>query len=255
MHMLLPITQNIPILALLAFLLALLAPRGADAVPVFCNVSIEFTDSYGDGNSGTGSVGDSYVFAPGSGWASASVGPFAIVDPAPFSVIFASDSFPDETSLTVAVNGTVLERCRDVQLLQQSSVAMGPDEMLYAGSWDSKIHAIDPATGTALWTYQTGGQIETAPAVGPDGTVYVGSRDKRLHAVDASTGQGKWTFWRATRSIPRPPSGPTEPSTLAPRTASFTVSVAARPLPSCLTCRSRASCAPRTRISPSSPPP
>jgi cysteine-rich repeat protein len=142
----LPITQNIPILALLAFLLALLAPRGADAVPVFCNVSIEFTDSYGDGNSGTGSVGDSYVFAPGSGWATASVGPFAIVDPAPFSVIFASDSFPDETSLTVAVNGTVLERCRDVQLLQQSPAeqivcALGPrcDPMSYCG--DSRVDA------------------------------------------------------------------------------------------------------------------
>ena len=43
------------------------------------------------------------------------------------------------------------------------------------------LHALDPATGEVLWTYQTGDYINSTPAV-INGWVYVGSFDHNLYA-------------------------------------------------------------------------
>ena len=47
--------------------------------------------------------------------------------------------------------------------------------MVYVGSDDSKLYAINAANGLALWNFTTGGPISTRPAVSKDKrTVYVG---------------------------------------------------------------------------------
>ncbi|MBT2231159.1 PQQ-binding-like beta-propeller repeat protein [Nonomuraea sp. NEAU-A123] len=70
------------------------------------------------------------------------------------------------------------------------------DGIVYIGSSDDKVHALDAATGRVSWTYTTGGHVYSSPAVA-DGMVYVGSRDKKVHALDAATGRVRWTH--ATR--------------------------------------------------------
>jgi outer membrane protein assembly factor BamB len=71
--------------------------------------------------------------------------------------------------------------------------AIGDDGVVYIGSTDKKLHAINP-NGSVKWTYETGNMIRSAPAIGPDGTVYVGSTDFKIHAVNPATGAAKWTF-------------------------------------------------------------
>ncbi|MFD1539581.1 caspase, EACC1-associated type [Nonomuraea guangzhouensis] len=66
------------------------------------------------------------------------------------------------------------------------------DGIVYIGSSDHKVYALDAATGRVGWTYTTGGHVYSGPAVA-EGMVYVGSRDKKVHALDAATGRARWT--------------------------------------------------------------
>jgi len=64
---------------------------------------------------------------------------------------------------------------------------------------DTTLHALDPANGDELWTFERGGWF-SSPVVA-DGTVYVGERGSpngngNLHALDAETGEALWTYDR-----------------------------------------------------------
>ena len=66
--------------------------------------------------------------------------------------------------------------------------------VVYIGSPDHRLYALDATTGKILWQYETGDTISfSSPAVA-NGVVYVGSDDKTLHAVDAATGKGLWKY-------------------------------------------------------------
>lgn len=72
----------------------------------------------------------------------------------------------------------------------QSSPALSGG-IVYVGSADGSVHAINTLTGDVLWTYQTGAQVRATPVV-IDGTLYVGSWDMFMYALDAQTGALKW---------------------------------------------------------------
>ncbi len=65
--------------------------------------------------------------------------------------------------------------------------------VVYVGSFDDTLYAIDAASGTKKWAYQTGSHISSSPAV-VDGVVYVGSEDRTLYAIDAVSGTEKWAY-------------------------------------------------------------
>ncbi len=46
---------------------------------------------------------------------------------------------------------------------------------------DHNVYALNP-DGSLLWSYSTGGKVESSPAIGADGTVYIGSDDRKLYA-------------------------------------------------------------------------
>ncbi len=64
---------------------------------------------------------------------------------------------------------------------------------VYFGSGDGNVYALDDATGSLRWKFQTGDVVHASPAVA-DGTVYVGSWDSYFYALDAATGKQKWRF-------------------------------------------------------------
>jgi len=74
----------------------------------------------------------------------------------------------------------------------QSSPAIGSDGIIYVGSWDNKLYAINP-DGTQKWVFSTEGSAESSPAIGADGTIYVGSDDNKLYAINPD-GTQKWAF-------------------------------------------------------------
>ena len=64
-----------------------------------------------------------------------------------------------------------------------SSPANDPSGVVYAGSGDNKIYAIDGVTGVKTWEYDLNGSVDHAPLVDGDGTIYVGA-GTRVYALD-----------------------------------------------------------------------
>jgi outer membrane protein assembly factor BamB len=77
-----------------------------------------------------------------------------------------------------------------------SSVYSSPavaNGVLYIGSFDGKVYAIDASAGTLLWSYTTGSFVGSSPAVA-NGIVYIGSDDYKVYALNATTGALVWSF-------------------------------------------------------------
>ena len=65
------------------------------------------------------------------------------------------------------------------------------DRVLYFGTFDDKLYALDARTHRVRWTYKTGDNVKGGPAFSR-GTVYFGSYDGKVYAVDARTGKLRW---------------------------------------------------------------
>jgi outer membrane protein assembly factor BamB len=64
--------------------------------------------------------------------------------------------------------------------------------VLYVGSSDGVLYALDAATGHERWRFDAGSSISSSPAVA-NGLVYVGTRDARCLALRAANGTLAWT--------------------------------------------------------------
>ena len=65
--------------------------------------------------------------------------------------------------------------------------------LVFIGSADANVYAIDLAKGHKVWAYPTGDAVEATPCV-VDGCVFVGSSDNFLYALNAKTGELKWKY-------------------------------------------------------------
>jgi outer membrane protein assembly factor BamB len=68
--------------------------------------------------------------------------------------------------------------------------------VIFVGSWDYNVYAVEAATGKQKWKFSTFGPVTSTPAVA-NGTVYFGSYDGKFYAVDEATGKLKWKFTTA----------------------------------------------------------
>ena len=74
--------------------------------------------------------------------------------------------------------------------------------VVYVGSADNNVYALNATTGTKLWNYTTDSYVYSSPAV-VNGVVYVGSVenngiDNNVYALNATTGTKLWSY--ATRA-------------------------------------------------------
>ncbi len=91
-------------------------------------------------------------------------------------------------------------KCED-EIRSTPTIAQG---VLYVGSYDNNLYALNSADGKFQWKYPTEGGIVSRPAV-LDGNIYFGSEDKRLHVISARSGKVLWTYYTdgPIRSSPR----------------------------------------------------
>jgi outer membrane protein assembly factor BamB len=81
------------------------------------------------------------------------------------------------------------QNARVFDYLQSSPVVA--DGVLYVGSADGNLYALDARRGKLRWTYQTGAMLRATPTV-DSGTVYVGNWAGDLYALDAGRGELRW---------------------------------------------------------------
>jgi PQQ-like domain/IPT/TIG domain len=86
----------------------------------------------------------------------------------------------------------------------QSSPAV-VNGVLYVGSNDGNVYALNASTGTKLWSFTTSntGLSESSPAV-VKGVVYIGSNGGHVYALNAATGPSYGASPPATPSSPHP---------------------------------------------------
>jgi len=58
--------------------------------------------------------------------------------------------------------------------------------VVYVGSYDYFVYALNAATGAKIWSFQTGSYVYSSPAVS-NGIVYIGSYDYSVYALNATT--------------------------------------------------------------------
>jgi outer membrane protein assembly factor BamB len=66
------------------------------------------------------------------------------------------------------------------------------DGVVHFGSWDGHVYALDSGTGEEIWRFDSGGPVQGSPAV-TSGLVIVGSRSARVFGLDEETGDVVWT--------------------------------------------------------------
>ena len=82
------------------------------------------------------------------------------------------------------------------QFKTQGSIASSPaiaNGIVYIGSADGALYAVDEKSGQQKWKTQTRGPIASSPAVN-DGMVFFLSYDGGFYSLDANTGARKWRF-------------------------------------------------------------
>jgi len=80
--------------------------------------------------------------------------------------------------------------------------------IVYIGSYDNHLYALNIESGKMHWKYQTDGGIVSRPAILND-SVFIGSEDNRLHVISRRSGSLQWTYYTKgpVRSSPFPAHG------------------------------------------------
>jgi len=64
---------------------------------------------------------------------------------------------------------------------------------VFFGSSEGTVYALNAATGSPLWNVTTGDPVRSSPLV-IDNVVYIGSDDGKLYALNATTGSTRWSY-------------------------------------------------------------
>jgi outer membrane protein assembly factor BamB/tRNA A-37 threonylcarbamoyl transferase component Bud32 len=65
--------------------------------------------------------------------------------------------------------------------------------MVFIGSADKHMYALDARNGRVVWKYETEGQVTSNPRFAK-GAIYFGGIDEYLYSLDAETGELRWRF-------------------------------------------------------------
>jgi outer membrane protein assembly factor BamB len=78
--------------------------------------------------------------------------------------------------------------------------------VVYVGSDDHKMYALDASTGNELWSYNTGDEVTSSPAV-VNGELYFGSGDGNIYAFDLTANATNHAVARPSASRLKPNRG------------------------------------------------
>jgi outer membrane protein assembly factor BamB len=73
------------------------------------------------------------------------------------------------------------------------SSAAATSQVVVVGGRDKMVHALDPASGEARWTFPTKGRVDSSPVI-VGSRVFVGSHDGSVYGLELATGKEVWKF-------------------------------------------------------------
>lgn len=116
----------------------------------------------------------------------------------PVSLLADSPMFRDDAAHTGIYDAAGVPKFTRIKwkFLTEGRVYSSPavvKDVIYFGSTDHNLYAVNLGDGTLKWKFKTGSSVTSSPAV-EDGVVYFGSYDANFYAVDAATGKLKWKF-------------------------------------------------------------
>ena len=117
-------------------------------------------------------------------WATPALGPAAV---ARSTVYVGASGASGSDLLAIGYVGPVLWQY-PVPVASLPAVVNG---VVYAGSSDDNVYALDAISGDLLWKYSTAKSVSSSPAAA-DGVIYAGSQDGTIYALNASTGALLW---------------------------------------------------------------
>jgi len=121
------------------------------------------------------------------------------------SAFYAVDEFTGQLKWKFSTNGELRFSAKHIHGMEPASELM-PDPfdfflsspvvangVVYFGSGDHDVYAVDAATGSLKWKFRTGDVVHATPALA-DNVLYIGSWDAYLYALNADTGKQLWRF-------------------------------------------------------------
>lgn len=104
--------------------------------------------------------------------------------------------------LPTSPQGRVRWRYRTQEEVRSTPVVDG--NLLYVGSYDGRLYALDVMRGERIWHYTTEGGICGTPVLWQNLVIF-GSEDFTVHALERRTGKEVWCYrtWKEVRSSPR----------------------------------------------------
>lgn len=76
-------------------------------------------------------------------------------------------------------------------------------QLVFVGSNDRNLYALDLTSGKRIWSFTNREAIESSPLL-LNGKVFVGASDARLYALDAATGKMIWNFTTGDKILGAP---------------------------------------------------
>lgn len=73
------------------------------------------------------------------------------------------------------------------------SSAIEKDGLIYFGSSDTNVYALNSTSGKKVWSYKTGASVHSSPALF-ENTLVIGSWDSTIYGLDANTGKENWSY-------------------------------------------------------------
>jgi len=89
--------------------------------------------------------------------------------------------------------------------------------MLFVGSYDHNLYAVDVRTGKEVWRHTAGAPVLATPALGyvkGKPAVFVPARDRNMYALDAATGKPLWQYETREWTFTAVPSLMTSPTVI-----------------------------------------
>ena len=121
------------------------------------------------------------------------------------STFYAVDEFTGQLKWKFSTNGELRFAAKHIHGMDPAPELM-PDPfdfflsspvvangVVYFGSGDHYVYAVDAATGALKWKFRTGDVVHATPAFA-DNVLYVGSWDSYFYALNANTGKQLWRF-------------------------------------------------------------